>query len=158
MAGVTKPRAVIGWSDDALELVIEIDHDGAARLTRLAAGPARAGAAAEATVGLPLADIVLAGEGRAWSGRRYCESAAGPRMRYVGHEDQFASTAGERTGWHQLRVDLENPVTGLRAEVFYRALAGGGTVRTWARLVNGGAAAVTVESVTSFLCGGLAGA
>jgi alpha-galactosidase len=174
LAGGTKPRAVIGWSDDALELVIEIDHAGAARLTRLTAGPARAGAAAgagrpgaagsgpamaaaEATVGLPLADIVLAGEGRAWSGRRYCESAAGPRMRYVGHEDQLPSPAGGGTGWHQLRVDLEDPVTGLRAEVFYRALAGGGTVRTWARLVNGGAAAVTVESVTSFLCGGLAG-
>ena len=46
-------------------------------------------------MGLPLADIVLAGEGRAWSGRRYCESAAGPRMRYVGHEDQFPSPAGE---------------------------------------------------------------
>ena len=48
-------------------------------------------------------------------------------------------------------------MTGLRAEVFYRALAGGGTVRTWARLVNGARPRVTVESVTSFLCGGLAG-
>ena len=37
--------------------------------------------------GLPLVDIVLAGEGRAWSGPRYCESVAGRRMRYAGHEE-----------------------------------------------------------------------
>ena len=46
---------------------------------------------------------------------------------------------------------------GLIAEVFYRILAGHGTLRSWVRLSNLGTVPVTVESVTSFLCGGLAG-
>ena len=46
-------------------------------------------------------------------------------------------------------------MTGLAAEVFYRVLPGQGTLRSWVRLSNRGVAPVTVESVTSFLCGGL---
>ncbi|MBV9379298.1 MAG: alpha-galactosidase, partial [Streptosporangiaceae bacterium] len=52
-------------------------------------------------------------------------------------------------------VDLADPVSGLRAEVFYSALTGRGALRSWVRLTNRGALPVTVESVTSFLCGGL---
>jgi alpha-galactosidase len=154
-------RSTFGWSDESIELTIEIDPVGVARMTRLAAGPARGlgpargpgpardlGAAAQA--GLPLADVVLAGEGRAWSGRRYCESAAGQRLRYAGHAD-----SADANGWRLLRVDLADPVTGLRAEVCYHVLAGQGALRSWVRLTNQGTAAVTVESVTSFLCGGL---
>jgi alpha-galactosidase len=98
---------------------------------------------------LPLLDVILAGEGRAWSGTRYCESEAGSRFRYVGHD----RTHGAR--WHELRIDLADPVTALRAEVFYRVLAGRGALRSWVRLTNLGDEKVTVESVTSFLCGGL---
>src|ERR1700759_2147253 len=84
--------------------------------------------------GLPLVDVVLAGEGRAWSGRRYCESATAPRLRYAGHERRDGQDHGRP--WRQLRVDLADPVTGLRAEVCYRMAAGSGTVRCWAELVN----------------------
>ena len=77
------------------------------------AGPQTADAA------LPLLDVVLAGEGKAWSGDRYCESEAGGRFRYLGHDR--ADLPG---GWRELRVDLADPVSGLRAEVFYRVLAG----------------------------------
>src|SRR5215831_14925290 len=59
--------------------------------------------------------------------------------------------------WSQLRIDLTDPVTGLQAEVCYRILEGGGALRSWVRLVNEGTSPVTVESVTSFLCGGLGG-
>ena len=97
--------------------------------------------------------MVLAGEGKAWSGDRYCESEAGGRFRYVGHD-----RADLPRGWRELRVDLADPVSGLRAEVFYRVLAGRGALRCWVRLTNAGAAPVTVESVTSFLCGGLSSA
>jgi alpha-galactosidase len=144
-------QSTFGWSDESIELTIEVDPVGVARITRLAAGPARDHGTA-APAGLPLADVVLAGEGRAWSGRRYCESAAGQRLRYAGHAD-----SADSGGWRLLSVDLADPVTGLRAEVFYRVLAGQGALRSWVRLTNQGTAAVTVESVTSFLCGGLAG-
>ena len=138
-----------------MELAIEVDPAGAVRLTRLVGGPAptiREAEPARSAAGLPLVDIVLAGEGRAWSGPRYCESVAGRRMRYAGHEQ-----GADGDGWHLLRVFLADPVTGLRAEVCYRILVGRGTLRSWVRLTHEGIARVTVESVTSFLCGGLAG-
>ena len=168
---------VIGWSDDALELRIDVDEDGMARMTRLApASPLGAAApgplAGQATVGrpastteqaaspapvtadaaLPLLDVIVSGEGRMWSGGRYCESATAGRFRYAGHHEGSPGSA-----WHELRVDLAEPVTGLRAEVFYRVLAGQGAIRSWVRLTNRGREPVTVESVTSFLYGGLSG-
>src|SRR5580698_10085073 len=50
-----------GYADDALELRIEVDPGGMARITRLAAP----GDACSADVALPLADVILAGVGRA---------------------------------------------------------------------------------------------
>jgi alpha-galactosidase len=136
----TEPlRAVIEYSDDALELRIEVAEDGMARLTRLAPPSAAVSPAA-----LPLVDVVLSGEGKAWSGRRYCESQAGGRFRYVSHVTD-----------PELRVDLEDPVTGLRASVSYQVLPGTGAIRSWTRLVNAGSEPVAVESVTSLLAGAL---
>jgi len=157
LASAAEP--LIGVLDEALDLRIEVGPDGMARIIRLAARTAQeppTSSAIErrpADAALPLLDVVLAGEGRAWSGDRYCESEAGGRFRYVGHDR--ADLPG---GWRELRVDLADPVSGLRAEVFYRVLAGQGALRCWVRLTNGGAASVTVESVTSFLCGGLSSA
>jgi alpha-galactosidase len=148
LATGTQSPATFGWSDDSIGLTVEVDAAGTARIIRLAGSGSGPAPAPGQAAGLPLVDVVLAGEGRAWSGRRYCESVAGPRLRYRGHEDR-----AEAGGWRQLRVDLADPVTGLAAEVFYRILAGSGAVRSWVRLSNRGAAPVTVESVTSFLCG-----
>lgn len=163
-------RTVIGWSDDALDLRIDVDEDGMARMTRLTApprppaappapgGPASIPADAASPVptgaALPLLDVIVSGEGRMWSGGRYCESAAGSRFRYAGYrEGHHEGSSG--SSWRELRIDLVDPVTGLRAEVFYRILIGQGALRSWVRLSNHGRKPVTVESVTSFLCGGL---
>jgi alpha-galactosidase len=146
----------IAWSDDAIELRIDVDDGGMARLTRLAAsGATRPNDAAQpneapADAAFPLLDVVLSGEGKAWAGSRYCESQAGGRFCYTGHEE---TTTGD--GWHELRVDLDDPLTGLRAEVYFRVLQGRGALRSWVRLTNRGDAPVSVESVTSFLIGGL---
>jgi alpha-galactosidase len=152
-----EPQETFGWADDSIELSIEVDPAGIARITRLAAPPAASTGHPPAlpqppgpAAGLPLADVVLAGEGRSWSGSRYCESAAGARLRYAGHEER-----ADFPGWHLIRVDLRDPVTGLRAEVFYRILTGHGVLRSWVRLSNDGDAPVTVQSVTSLLCGGI---
>jgi alpha-galactosidase len=141
------PPGTFGWSDDSIGLAIEVDPAGAARIAHLGAVPPAGG---RGGAGIGLVDVVLAGEGRGWSGRRYCESAAGRRLRYQGHSVRAGSG-----GWHEVRVELADPVTGLAAEVSYRVLAGQGTVRSWVRLTNRGPAPVTVESVTSFLCGSL---
>jgi alpha-galactosidase len=139
-AAAKQSSVVIDQLDDALSLRIEVDGDGAARITSLTAPGA---AAAGTGPGLPLLDLIVAGEGRGWSGGRYCESEAGRRLRYRDH--------GERAG--ELWVDLTDPVTGLRAQVFYRVLAGQGALRCWARITNDGNEPVTLESVTSFVCG-----
>ena len=140
---------VIDLTGDALELRIEVGEDGMAQLMRLSA-PGLPGPSPDAA--LPLLDVVIAGEGRAWSGGRYCESEAGYRFRYTGHERR------DNGPWRELRIDLDDPKTGLRAEVHYLLLAAGGAggaLRCLVRLHNRGEQPVTVLSATSFLYGGL---
>jgi alpha-galactosidase len=151
----------IGWSDDALEVRLEVDEDGVPRLSHLVPRPGGDAAARVANevpvpgdrrrVGLPLLDVVLTGSGRTWSGRRYCESVVGQRMRYAGHDEHEDAT------WHRLVVAVEDAETGLAAAVSHQFLRGGGVVRSQVSLTNGGPVPLTVESVTSFLGGGLAG-
>jgi alpha-galactosidase len=158
LAGTGQPPQLIDWSGDGLELRVEVAPDGMARLVRLAAQGTAELRDLSSDAALPLVDVIVAGEGRGWSGGRYCESEAGHRFRYSGH------TAGHRDGgsWRELRVDLDDPATGLRAEVYYRILASGaaapapgGALRSWVRVENRGEQPVTLQSVTSFLCGGL---
>jgi alpha-galactosidase len=151
----------MGWVDDALDLLIKVDRDGIARLAhlvpsavdrqRIADRDGKSPAIGGRTVGLPLVDVVTSGSGRAWSGRRYAESVVGGRLRYVDHDERVD---GE---WRELRVGLEDPNTGLKADVAYRVLEGRGVLRSRVCLTNCGAAPVTIESVTSFLGFGLAG-
>ena len=117
MAGTERFPQVIGWTGDGVELRIEVAGDGMARLTRLSA-PGAENLARDAA--LPLLDVIVAGDGRGWSGGRYCESEAGGRFRYTGH------SAGAVDGtWQELRVDLDDPVTGLHAEVLLPDPGGG---------------------------------
>src|SRR5579875_3852562 len=91
---------VLGWADQALELRVEVGEDGVARLAGLVPRAARASssprgpeaqgavAGAGARLGLPLVDVITADSGRAWSGRRYVESATGGRLRYTSHQER----------------------------------------------------------------------
>jgi alpha-galactosidase len=146
LAETEPPLLAAGWSDQGLELRIEVGRDGMARLVRLSAV---SGQDLSRDAALPLLDVIVTGEGRAWSGGRYCESEAGSRFRYAGHAERAAAGPGP-----ELRVDLDDPLTGLHAEVFYRSLAAG-ALRSWVRLENRGARPATIESLTSFLYGGL---
>jgi alpha-galactosidase len=151
----------IGWSDEGLEVRVVVDQDGVPRLSHLLARPGADDAVLAANVapvpddrrlvGLPLLDVVLAGSGRSSSGRRYSESVVGQRMRYVSHDED------EDAIWHRLLFAVEDAETGLAATASYRFLRGAGVVQSRVRLTNGGPLPLAVESVTSFLCGGLAG-
>ena len=55
------------------------------------------------------------------------------------------------------RWPSRTPALGSQPPLIYQVLVGQGVLRSTVRLVNTGASAVTVESVTSFLGGGLAG-
>ena len=162
MAGSrTSSRLEIDWSDSGLEMMIDVDEEGIARLTRLV--PLTAGddpktnrdrqesaIRGQRTAGLPLVDVVASSSGRALSARRYAQSVVGGRLRYLGHEESAQAP------WRDLRVNLEDPSTGLTAEVIYTVLEGSGVLRSRVRLTNGGRVPVTLESVTSFLGSGLA--
>ena len=150
--GTQSARASFGLTDGALQLQVDVAEDGTASLALLATGRGPGpGPGPLSGPGLPLADIVVAGYGRRWSGSRYAESVIGHRLRYLTHEECADSE------WRLLRIELEDRATGLRATVFYQVLGGHGAVRSWVRLTNGGSRPLTVESVTSFLAGGLPG-
>ena len=154
----TPPEREIAFRDEALELCVSVSDDGVARLVRLVAhasddaltaalGPA----GRQFLPGLPLIDVITTGSGRAWSGGRYIESVAGGRLRYASSEQ---CTRGR---WQELTFRLEDPDSGLRAEVAYRVLIGAGVLRASARLEDAGSAPVAIEAVTSFVTSGLAG-
>ncbi len=164
----TQPAGEVTYRDEVLDLCVEVSPEGMARLTRLAArsdqgdqGESRVGGRASpasgqvgsprSPSGLPLLDVVTPGSGRAWSGHRYVESETGARMRYAGGSQR---TEGR---WRVLTFLLEDPRSGLRAEVVYRVLQGAGVLRSTTRLLNDGPSPLAVESVTSFLGSGLAG-
>lgn len=155
MAGGTQSAVGgIGWTDGMLDLRVEVAQDGTAGLSLRAGGPGDglpSGTGVPPGTGLPLVDIIVTGAGRAWSGGRYAESVVGRRLRYRDHEERADDQ------WRELEIVLEDPVTGLRATVFYQVLAGHGVLRSWVCLANRGSQPVTVESVTSFLAGGLPG-
>ncbi|NUT36910.1 MAG: alpha-galactosidase [Hamadaea sp.] len=72
-------------------------------------------------------------------------------MQYRGHH---LSTDGD---WRQHVVSLEDPQTGLLAEVVFRAIPGLGVLRSFVRLTNGGAAPVVIEAIASLVTAGLPG-
>ena len=137
----TATQLDIVFADEALDMRISLDEKGRARLVWVAAhepGPradavspmARAADDVARSAGLPLVDVLVSGSGRAWSGRRYVESVVGSRLCYVDHDEHV------RGPWRELRVGLQDPVTGLRADVLYLFLEGGGVVRSRVRLTN----------------------
>ena len=149
MAGTT-PSARIGLSDSRLALAIEVDPNATPRIVELAIPGTRGPEPAAA--GVPLVDILVAGEGRSWSGHRYRESAVGARLRYIGHEDHTDADGH----WRELRVGLHDQVTGLHAVIAYRVQAGG-SLRSSVTVTNDGARPVIVEAVTALLTGTLPG-
>jgi alpha-galactosidase len=100
---------------------------------------------------LPLVEARFAGETRNGAADRAVRTAAGARLLYQGHEEL-------RDGaWSELRVDLADPDTGLAAEVHLRRPDGVAALQAQVTLVNAGTRRLVVESVSSFVLGGLAG-
>jgi alpha-galactosidase len=133
------------WGDGPARLCFEVRADETVRL-RWLSDRSDSGAG---DCSLPPLDVLTADSGRRWSGYRYVESSLGGRMRYRGHH---VSADGH---WRQHLMSLEDPQTGLRAELVFRAVSGLGVVRSFARLTNGGTEPVVVEAVTSLVAAGL---
>ena len=162
MASTTgRPQVAVEVRDGALAFTVATGSDGIARLTSFGpdtGGPAAGAAALQRPAGppaepgpvaLPLVDVLTPGAGRAWSGARHAESVLGSRLRYREHSERADGN------WRHLVIMLAAPQTGLRAEVHYRILTGCGAFQSWAELTNDGSEPLVIESVTSFLGGGL---
>lgn len=161
IAARTPGESVLCWSDRALDLEVEVGDGGVPRLSLLAPSgmsgrrgakaPPATDTAGRSAPGLPLLDVLFAGCGRRWAGRRYSESVVGSRMLYVGHDLR------EDEPWSQLEISLRDPVTGLAASVRYQRLTDVGVLRSSVTVKNAGISPLTIESVSSFLGSGLAG-
>ena len=144
-----EPEAIVAVDDGALALTVSVGGDGIPRLTRF--GPPGSASSAQPGGTLPLLDVLTPGTGRTWSGTRHTESALGSRLRYRGH------SARPDGPWQEVLIDLADAATGLNAEICYRILTGHGVLRAWTTLTNQGDGPLTIEAVTSFLCGSLDG-
>jgi alpha-galactosidase len=140
----------IRWGHSALSVGLAVADGGPVRLVSLSdrpldpLDPPGSGQAS----GQDLVEILAAGVGRGRSSLRYSETALGARLRYRDHE---TSRSG---GWHRLRVALDDPVTGLRVQVFFESADGVAALRSWTRVTNDGDDPVVLHAVTSFAAGG----
>lgn len=132
------------WGHEALHLEFALGDDGSARLTHLGP-PGEAGSAPGAS--LPLVEVTAAGHGRDWSGSRLIGTALGGRLRHRSHR---AARDGD---WHTLTVHLQDPESGLVAEVTYRSPDGIPVLRSEVTLRNKGRTTVHLESVSSLAVG-----
>jgi len=93
----------------------------------------------------PLVEVLVAGEGRNWSGSRTVESAIGARLRFAGHRELVVD------GWSVLEVDLADD--SLAATVTFRTRDGLPAFQTWTRIRATGEDPVTLHAVSSFATG-----
>ncbi|WP_042406523.1 alpha-galactosidase [Streptacidiphilus carbonis] len=134
----TGERSVL-WSHEALG--VQLLSEG---------GRVRLGAPGEEWEDLvPLVEVVATGHGRDWSGARSVDTAIGARMRHRSH------LLDHRDGWDRLRVRLDDPVSGLEAQVELSTRADLPVLRSRVRLRNGGETALRIESVSTLTLGGL---
>ncbi|MFC1402891.1 MULTISPECIES: glycoside hydrolase family 36 protein [Streptacidiphilus] len=128
------------WSHEALGVQVLLSEGGGVRL-------GAPGAGWDSLV--PLVEVVATGHGREWSGERSVDSAIGARMRHQGH------LLDRQDGWDRLRVRLDDPLTGLSAEVELSTRAELPVLRSRVRLRNDGTTALRIESVSTLTLGGL---
>ncbi len=123
---------------------------GADRIVRLCAPTfVAAGEGGQPAGLLPLVEVRLAGEKRNGAADRSVQTAVGAQLLYKGHEELRDGS------WAQLRVDLADPDTGLAASLHLRRPDGVAACQTYVTLANGGTRPLVVESVSSFVLGGL---
>ncbi len=142
-----EPRT-IRWGHGSLSAEFSLTGDGAIRLTRLGS-PGDVPDRRRAGVSVPLVAVIAVGHGRTWSGDRFIHSAIGERLRYRTHRSTHED------GWHALTVELDDPDTGLVAEVVYGSPEGIPVLRGEVVLRNAGDATLHLEAVSSLAVGGL---
>ncbi len=146
---MTSQPARIEWGHDALTVVLAADPSGPVRLIKIdAAGPG-AGADAIPEPAQPLVELLVAGEGSAWSGPRQVESTTGARLRYAAHREH------REGGWTTLEIDQVDDVAGLRVTCVLRSPLGVAALRAETTVQVTGPEPVTLHAVSSLATGAL---
>lgn len=146
------PPQRLVWGHSALTLVVAADPSGPARLVRLVPRDVTRYDPDDGTPepSQPLVEVLVAGEGRAWSGSRSVETTVGARLRCIG------SHADEADGWQRLVVELADPETGLAVEAHFRSKDGVPVVQAWTQVRAGGSEPVVLHAVSSLATGAFA--
>ena len=128
------------WGHAALTVVVDVAPDGPVGVRTLAIP----GPISQARASQPLVELLVPGAGRARSSHRFSQTAIGRRLAYLGSE---RTRQGQ---WHQLRIDLQDAVTGLTVEVCFRSADQVSACQVRTRLTNHGDTPVLLLGVTSF--------
>lgn len=132
------------WGHSALRVAIAITPGGAVSIRELTTGSPASGPKPPAQ---PLAEVLLAGQGRARASHRFSDTAVGRRLTYVGAEEA-------RDGqWHRLRMTLHDEHSHLEVQVHLRSAEGVSAVQSWTTVTNRGADTAVLLGVTSFAAG-----
>jgi alpha-galactosidase len=137
------PDTSLVWSHPALTLVVDVSPNGPVAVRTLSDG----GRPHASRATQPLVEILVAGEGRARASHRFSDTAVGARMVYTG------STRSRHGRWHQLEIDMRDPVTGLTARTTFRSVDGVSACQVRTQVVNDGPESVSLQGVTSFAAG-----
>lgn len=133
----------VSWGHSGLSLVLDVSPDGPVGVRTLTSAatdhPARASQ--------PLVELVIAGAGRARASGRFSETAVGRRLVYAGSEQVRAG------GWHELRLDLRDPDSGLAVQVCFRSPDGVGACQVHTGVTNRGREPVLLLGVSSLATG-----
>lgn len=148
---MTSQPARIVWGHGALTVEMIVDKGAPVRLTRLDPAPVGTAPVAERTggdeAGQPLVELLIAGEGSAWSGPRQIESSAGARLRYSGHR------VTREDGWIRLEIDQFDDVAGVLVTATLRSPLDVAAVRAETTVLASGSAPVTLHAVSSIATG-----
>jgi alpha-galactosidase len=140
------------WGHAALRLAVEVAPGSPVGVRSLSAVAADCAEPAASTARVPeavqpLAEVLLAGVGRARASDRFSETAVGRRLVYAGSSQTRDGT------WHELRIDLRDPDTGLAVQTFLRSPDGVAGCQVRTRVTNAGSTPVLLLGVTSFAAG-----
>jgi alpha-galactosidase len=130
--------AQIEWAPGRLKMVFRIVRDRPVVVCGLGSGTAAVTSATQ-----PLVELMLTGEGRARTSTRFTGTAAGSRLRYVGH---MAANG-------LFRIEQADPETGLRVVTTFTAAEDIAAARVVTTVINGGPETVILEAVSSFATG-----
>lgn len=148
---MTSQPARIVWGHDAMAIELIAGDGGPVRLTRIEAAPVESARADEhvtrTPAGQPLVELLVAGEGSAWSGPRQVESAVGARLRYSGHR------TSHEDGWIRLEIDQFDDVAGLLVTTVLRSPVAVAALQAETTVLVSGSEPVALQAVSSLATG-----